>query len=135
MPAEAMEVNMNAEKNFGFLVLDGQSDIEEFYSAEIASDEDEDYDEEDENGRLLAQSIEGCKLTLLAENHYSADYPDEEVESDDEYDRNPYQYAADDDDAAAFSDDSDGTKYPWKKKPAWLKKTNASDSENHGAED
>jgi hypothetical protein len=72
---------------------------------------------------------ERSKLTPLAENHYSADYPDEEVESDDEYDRNPYQYADDDDDAA-FSDDNDGTKYPWKKKPAWLRKTNGSDDED-----
>lgn len=53
IPAGAMEVDMNAEKNIGFLVLDGQSDIEEFYSAETESDEDEDYDEEDENGDLF----------------------------------------------------------------------------------
>lgn len=53
----------------------------------------------------------------VAENHYTADYPDEEVESDDEYGRNPYQYANDD---GAFSDGSEeGTKYAWSKKPAW----------------
>jgi hypothetical protein len=39
-----------------------------------------------------------CFLYLLiltddiAENHYSADYPDEEVESDDEFGRNAYAY-------------------------------------------
>lgn len=61
------------------------------------------------------------ELTGLAENHYTADYPDDEVESDDEYGRNPYQYSNNDD--ATFSDDSEGvTKYRWTKKPAWLRK-------------
>lgn len=52
MAAEDVDVNISAEKNFGFLVLDGQSDIDEFYSGETESDEDEDYDDEDENGKL-----------------------------------------------------------------------------------
>jgi hypothetical protein len=121
VPADVMELDTNAETNFGFLVLDGQDDIDEFYNAEIESDEDEGYDDEDEN----------------AENHYSADYPDEEVESDDEYGRNPYQYANNDDDDAAFSDDSEegieGVKYPWTKKPAWLRKAeHGSDDEDEG---
>lgn len=63
---------------------------------------------------------------LLAENHYTADYPDDEVASDDEFDRNPYHYrthnASDleefDENDAAFSD-NDSTKYPWAKKP-WM---------------
>lgn len=50
MPIDEMEVDMNAEKIIGFLVLDGQSDIDEFYTAETESDDDEDCDEEDENG-------------------------------------------------------------------------------------
>jgi hypothetical protein len=29
---------------------------------------------------------------LPAENHYTADYPEDEVESDDEFGRNPYHY-------------------------------------------
>jgi hypothetical protein len=57
MPADAVEMNMHAEKNIGFLVLDGQSDIDEFYGAETESDDDEDYDEEDENGILLTSLI------------------------------------------------------------------------------
>ena len=117
VPADVMELDTNAETNFGFLVLDGQEDIDEFYNAEVESDEDEGYDEEDEN----------------AENHYSADYPDEEVESDDEYGRNPYQYANNDDYDAALSDDSEegieGVKYPSTKKPAWLRKA------EHGSDD
>jgi hypothetical protein len=50
MPADDMEVDSDVEKNVGFLVLDGQSDIEEFYNQDTESDEDDDYDEEDENG-------------------------------------------------------------------------------------
>ena len=117
VPADVMELDANSETNFGFLVLDGQEEIDEFYSVEIDSDEDEEYDEEDEN----------------AENHYSADYPDEEVDSDDEYGRNPYQYT--NEDVVAFSDDSDGgTKYSWANKPAWLRKS-AIGSEGEDDED
>ena len=120
MPAEDVDVNSSAE--FGFLVLDGQSDIDEFYSGEPESEEDEDYDEEDENGKFYTCIHQNMKTDWHpAENHYTADYPDDDVDSDDEYDRNPYQYTNDDD--AAFSDDSDdGTRYPWSKKPAWLRK-------------
>lgn len=50
MPAVEMEVDGDVGKNVGFLVLDGQSDIEEFYNQDAESEEDEDYDEEDENG-------------------------------------------------------------------------------------
>jgi hypothetical protein len=67
---------------------------------------------------------------VLAENHYTADYPDEEVDSDDEYGRNAYNYrthnASDleefDEDDATFSDDeNESTKYPWAKRP-WMKR-------------
>jgi hypothetical protein len=61
----------------------------------------------------------------LAENHYTADYPDEEVASDDEFDRNAYNYRTgdtsdleeydelDDVDGMALSDDEgESTRYP-----------------------
>lgn len=72
--------------------------------------------------------------SFTAENHYTADYPDEEVASDDEYDRNAYHYrtgnASDleeygedgDEVSATFSDDeNEDTMYPWKTKP-WMKR-------------
>jgi hypothetical protein len=72
---------------------------------------------------------DNCK----AENHYTADYPDEEVASDDEFDRNAYNYrtgnASDleeydeelDEGGVALSDDeNESTRYPWKTKP-WMK--------------
>lgn len=70
-------------------------------------------------------------LTALAEDHYTADYPDEEVESDDEFGRNAYNYrnhnASDleefDEDDARFSDEEEGDsmRYPWAKEPTRLK--------------
>ncbi|EHK98568.1 hypothetical protein M7I_5592 [Glarea lozoyensis 74030] len=93
-------------KNFGLLILESQPDIDEFYLEEQDSDEDDEDEDEDEN----------------AENHYSADYPDDEVDSDDEFDRNPYSYRHDafDEDDATFSGDE---------KPAWLKQSDMSDGE------
>lgn len=84
-------------------------------------------------------------LTFIAENHYSADYPDEEVCYDDEFGRNPYRFrtrnASDDeeydvndfvdegtDDADADADDDDEddeeegeeeqSRNPWRKQAA-----------------
>lgn len=60
---------------------------------------------------------------FLAEDHYTADYPEDEVDSDDEFDRNAYYYrthnASDleefDEDDATYSDgENDG-------KPSWMK--------------
>ncbi|CZT40099.1 uncharacterized protein RSE6_00105 [Rhynchosporium secalis] len=113
VPAYALEAE-DAHKNIGLLILESQPDIDEFYREDDESSEEEDDGDEDEN----------------AENHYTADYPDEEVDSDDEFDLNAYHYrnrnASDleefDEDDATFSDDeSEATKYPWMTKP-WVKK-------------
>ncbi|KAF7897680.1 uncharacterized protein EAF01_008646 [Botrytis porri] len=112
VPAEDIE-NEDNKINFGILVLDAQSDIDEFYQDWDTDEEVEDEAEEDEND----------------ENHYTADYPDAEVDSDDEYNRNAYAYrtgnASDleefdeddsDEDEMGFSDDdTDKLKYPWQR--------------------
>lgn len=73
--------------------------------------------------------IPSADKPIKAEDHYTADYPDDEVDTDDEYDRNAYNYrnhnASDleefDENDAAFSDDEgDATRYPWAKKPSWM---------------
>lgn len=81
-----------------------------------------------------------------AENHYTADYPDEEVDSDDEFGRNAYHYRThnasdleefdeDDNDDMTFSDD-ESTKYPWKEKKPWLaRSTDESAEADDGDED
>ncbi|KAF9772502.1 hypothetical protein IL306_009785 [Fusarium sp. DS 682] len=75
IPAHAMTVNV-APTDVGVLVLDGKEENNLFYGPERDEDEEFDEDDEDEN----------------AENYYTADYPEDEVESDDEYGRHPYGY-------------------------------------------
>jgi Transcription factor Iwr1 len=139
VPAHALETEEQS-KNFGLLVLDSQPDIDEFYREEEDSEEEDDDEEEDENGQFAPPDlifVSSClKLTRFseAENHYTADYPDEEVASDDEYDRNAYNYrtgnASDleefdeeyDEGGVVLSDnEGDATRYPWKTKP-WMKR-------------
>jgi hypothetical protein len=87
---------------------------------------------------------------FAAENHYSADYPDDEVESDDEYNRNAYHYRTgiasddeefDEDDYDMVDDhDDDTARYPWRKRklPAWMRKgagMEVSDDEEGDEED
>ncbi|RYP63373.1 hypothetical protein DL771_009309 [Monosporascus sp. 5C6A] len=63
-------------QNVGLLVFDEEPDIAYFYGEGSDSEDEWAEDEEDEN----------------AENYYAADYPDDEVASDDEYDMNAYAY-------------------------------------------
>ncbi|RKF64234.1 hypothetical protein OnM2_020066 [Erysiphe neolycopersici] len=96
--------------NYGFLVLDSQAEIEEFFQDDASSVE-EDEEDEDEN----------------AENHYTADYPEDEIELDDEFDLNAYNYTNDIDefgvDALSDDDIDENRKYPWVQKP-WIGKLN-----------
>ncbi|GKT53286.1 hypothetical protein ColTof4_13298 [Colletotrichum tofieldiae] len=72
-PSEPLLAEIPPEE-IGVLRFDTQEDMELFYGNE---DDDSDYDdEEDEN----------------AENHYTADYPEDEVDSEDEYDRHAYLF-------------------------------------------
>lgn len=68
--------------------------------------------------------------TCIAENHPSTEYPDEEVDSDDEFDRNPYVFRKGsddeefDEDEATFSDEDEdiiGKMKSWSRKPAWMR--------------
>ncbi|CAG8960367.1 hypothetical protein HYFRA_00012442 [Hymenoscyphus fraxineus] len=106
VPAHTLEPS-DTPKNIGLLVLDSQPDIDDFYTEGGESDDEEEDAEEDEN----------------AEDHYTADYPEDEVDTDDEFDRNAYYYrtynASDleefDEDDASFSDDENDGKPPWMK--------------------
>ncbi|KDN62615.1 hypothetical protein CSUB01_06051 [Colletotrichum sublineola] len=90
-------------EQIGVLRFDTQEDLELFYGNED-DDSDED-DEEDENGKspillfsfplILKGSVWGSRYMLTrptAENHYTADYPEDEVDSEDEYDRHAYLF-------------------------------------------
>lgn len=91
---------------FGFLVItDEDEPFWETYREDDDSEKEWDTDDEDEN----------------AENYYGADYPEDEVASDDELDLDAYKYYQGasneeeyDADHGAWSDDEE-TRYPWKR--------------------
>jgi len=66
-------------------------------------------------------------IQCAAEGYYGADYPEDEVASDDEFGRGAYGYrntASDDEqwdsDPGAWSDEEDVMQNPWKKYP-WMR--------------
>ncbi|KAI0024764.1 hypothetical protein F4780DRAFT_724900 [Xylariomycetidae sp. FL0641] len=75
VPASRMGDKIPSQQ-VGLLVFDDEPDMNYFYGEGEDSEDEWAEDEEDEN----------------AENYYTADYPDEEVASDDEYGQNPYAY-------------------------------------------
>ncbi|XXG96603.1 hypothetical protein Hte_002891 [Hypoxylon texense] len=60
----------------GLIVFDDEPDLDLFYGDEDDSDAQQAEDDDDEN----------------AEDYYAADYPEDEVDSDDEHDRHPYSF-------------------------------------------
>ncbi|KAI1762511.1 hypothetical protein GGR53DRAFT_416686 [Hypoxylon sp. FL1150] len=89
----------------GLIVFEDEPDLEFFYGDDGDSDVEWAEDEDDEN----------------AENYYAADYPEDEVASDDEYGNNPYSFRngnasdleeydldVEDDDAALSDQDGEG---------------------------
>ena len=81
----------------GLLVFDNEPDMEFFYGNDEDSEEELFLDEDDENGKSLPLAgfgFRGTRLTYRypAENYYGADYPDEDLPWDDEFDMNPYHY-------------------------------------------
>ncbi|GAB7349762.1 hypothetical protein MBLNU459_g0489t1 [Dothideomycetes sp. NU459] len=108
----AIEGSDPASLRVGYIVItESDQPYWETYFEDDDTDKEWDTDEEDEN----------------AENFYGADYPEDEVASDDEHDRGAYGYrnAASDDeqwdsDTGAWSEDGDVMQNPWRKYP-WLK--------------
>ncbi|KAK5174751.1 uncharacterized protein LTR77_001834 [Saxophila tyrrhenica] len=92
--------DVSSSENIGYLVVeDSDQPLWQTYLQDEPSSEEDDSDDEDEN----------------AEDYYGADYPEDEVESDDEFERNPYRYrkrgGADDEewdeDTGEYSEDED----------------------------
>ncbi|PNY27514.1 Uncharacterized protein TCAP_02561 [Tolypocladium capitatum] len=75
IPANTVALDVSPS-DIGVLVLDDEEEDLLFFGPSPDEDDNLDEDDEDEN----------------AENHYAADYPEDEVESDDEYGRQPYGY-------------------------------------------
>ncbi|ROW04661.1 hypothetical protein VPNG_07468 [Cytospora leucostoma] len=75
VPATTLDKSVNPEK-IGLLVFDNEPDVDYFYGEEGDSDDEWPEDDEDSN----------------AEDYYTADYPDDEVDSEDEFNRHAYDY-------------------------------------------
>jgi hypothetical protein len=90
--------------SFGHLVIDeDQEDLWETYLDDNESDDDKfDTDDEDSNGAVPLSFLSYptkprftstfTDYVPTAEDYYGADYPEDEVASDDEYDRDAYQF-------------------------------------------
>ncbi|KAK3494565.1 uncharacterized protein B0T23DRAFT_111799 [Neurospora hispaniola] len=96
VPASRLNEEEVAATQVGLLVFDSEPDkIDFFFGAEEDDEFEFPEDEDDENH----------------ENYYAADYPDEDLEWDDELDRNPYEYvtgnASDREEFDAELDDND----------------------------
>ncbi|KAM7197729.1 hypothetical protein V8F33_005453 [Rhypophila sp. PSN 637] len=77
VPASRLRDGAVPASRVGLLVFDTEQVMDEFFYGEEGDSDDEfPEDEDDEN----------------AENHYTADYPDEDMPWDDAFDRNPYRY-------------------------------------------
>jgi hypothetical protein len=89
----------------GHLVISEEDEeLWQTYIDDDADDKEFDTDDEDSNGEssyppspsnnpMLPESHQFMKITLYtAEDYYGADYPEDEVDDDDEYDRSVYKY-------------------------------------------
>ncbi|KAG6011534.1 hypothetical protein E4U43_008248 [Claviceps pusilla] len=75
IPAHSVAMDV-LPTDVGILVLDEEEENMLFFGSALDEDDELGEDDEDEN----------------AENHYTADYPEDEVDSDDEYGRQAYMY-------------------------------------------
>ena len=109
--------------NIGVLVIeDFEEALWDTFGEGSDNDPDWNSDEEDENG-LQSSSFKrnGSSLTwMIAEDFYGNDYPEDEVNTDDEFGRDAYNYrhgASEDEEfgvhALTWSDEEVGTKFPW----------------------
>lgn len=107
VPASVLSKDVNPDK-IGLLVFGNESDAEFFYGVEGDSDDEWLEDDEDENGELSnfqgPPSSDSTNKNKKAENYYTADYPDEDLDSGDEYDRGAYNYRGNASDQEEFDE-------------------------------
>ncbi|KAI9809556.1 MAG: hypothetical protein M1827_006791 [Pycnora praestabilis] len=111
----------------GLLVITEEDQaLWEAYAEDEDNERDWNSEEEDENGWLTEpKHIRSLANLTSAEDFYGNDYPEDEVESDDEYGHGAYNHrqgASDDeefdeDTGAWSSDDAEDSRYPWKRNP------------------
>ena len=94
---DAMMIDVDVDiANVGVLVIDEEE--EDLWQEYMESDEESEFDDEDSNGKCSLAFVLFWKADQTpAEDNPTNDYPDEEVSSDDEYNRNAYRYHRNDD--------------------------------------
>lgn len=116
------------QRDIGVIVFEDDEEKEYFYGATEDDSDADGFDDDDENGmstpfvtgptshRLFvakSNSPHGQTRSAVtnppatAEDYYGADYPEDEVSSDDEHGLNPYQYRANASDDEEFDDGDD----------------------------
>lgn len=103
--------NLDIEK-IGLLVIKPEDEqVWETYVGDGGSDSDKDWnsEEEDENGSFSRKSCPHGAELITAEDFYGNDYPEEEVDSEDEYGRGAYRYR----DGASDDEEYDGNGGSW----------------------
>lgn len=106
VPASVLSKDVDPGK-IGLLVFGNESDAEFFYGVEGDSDDEWLEDDEDENGELSnihKSPSRDSTNKQKAENYYTADYPDEDLDSGDEYDRGAYGYRGNASDQEEFDE-------------------------------
>ncbi|KAK4456631.1 hypothetical protein QBC42DRAFT_280875 [Cladorrhinum samala] len=100
VPAERLRDQAVPAHHVGLLVFDNEPDMEEFfYGNEDETDDEFPEDEEDED----------------AENYYTHDYPDEDLDWDDEFDRNACRFATQNDSDNEEWDERDFSDEVWER--------------------
>ena len=86
--------DMHTHNSIGHLVIpEEDQELWEAYIEEGEEDKEFETDDEDSNGKSHLSRLRALKLThIIAEDYYGADYPEDEVDEDDEYDVNAYKY-------------------------------------------
>ncbi|KAH0273279.1 hypothetical protein KCU91_g6062, partial [Aureobasidium melanogenum] len=121
-----LEAEDSSNIQIGYIVIseEDQPLWETYFEEETESDKEFETDDEDEN----------------AEGYYAADYPEDEVASDDEYDRGAYGYrhgGSDDEqwesDPEKWSDGDEAMQNPWKRYP-WMRSSHGAGGEQDDEE-
>ena len=109
-------LDMVDRHKIGILIIAEEDQFEwETFGEDEQSDKDWNSEEEDENGeskQLADRAIYCMSLITSAEDFYGNDYPEDEVDSDDEYGRNAYnfrRYASDDEESTWTDEDHEGS--------------------------
>ena len=115
-------------RKIGIIVITQEDEkLWETYGIDEGKDEDWDSEDEDENGEMATPLCqfggEGLCFCIAAEDYHANDYPDDELDSDDEFGRGAYRHRRNASDAEEFDEEtgnwSDEEAHPWNQRNPW----------------